>query len=267
MGQDHSNLTVNGVPQTHKSCRPCGDWGKKDYNTVKVDAATLRALGKENAAHANILKDAGGKDNAMSKEEQENSRKIQEWEAKQEEMRRAEEQRREMERRVKEEQERQQAEQRRREAELRRLQLEQEAKERDELERRRREHEDQLRHAEMERSRQEEQRLEEQRREEARLQKEQETKKVHAWLQANGFKGPNDLVRKKISKVAPLQVAVQQNAVEMIGLLIAAGADPSKVNGKNESALTVAQKANKKGSHATIIQVLATYADMLPDAK
>jgi len=257
MGQEQSSVTVNGEQQPPKTCRPCGDWGKKEYNTVKVDAAALNALGKENAAQPNIVKDAGGKANAIGKEEQERSKQIQEWEAKQEEARRAEEQRREMERRVKEEQERQQAEMRRREAERRRLQLEQEAKEREELEHQKRA--EQLRLEEIERAREEEEwRLGEEHREQVRLQEIEDQKKVRAWLQANGFKGLNDLVRKKLSKIAPLQLAVQQNDVEMMRLLLASGADASKVNGKNESALTVAQKMDKKGSHAAVVQVLTS---------
>jgi len=258
MGQEQSS-TMNGAEAqgAPRSCRPCGDWGQKDHGTVKVDAAALHALGKENAAPPNIVKVAGG----MSKEEEEKARQRREWEAKQEELRRQEEERKEMERRIKEEQERQQAELRRREAERRRLQLEQEAKEREEQERQRREREEQLA---LQRKRQEQERqLEEQRKEEARRQKMQEIeeqKKIRSWLEANGFKGVNDLVRKKFSKVAPLYCAVQQNDVAMLQLLLKNGADASKVNGKNESALTVAQKMDKKGSHAAMIQILTTYA-------
>jgi hypothetical protein len=259
MGQEQSS-NMNGAQGPHKSCRPCGDWGQKDHGTVKVDAAALHRLGKENATHPNVMNGAGGKANMMSKEGQEveeKARQRQEWEAKQEELRRQEEERKEMERRVKEEQERQQAELRRREAERRRLQLEQEAREREELERQRRAQEEQ-RKQEAEARLLEEQRREEERRK--KLQEIEDQKKIRAWLQANGFKGINDLVRKRLSKVAPLQFAIQQNDVEMLGLLLQNGADASKVNGKNESALAVAQKVDKKGSHAAVVQALMTYA-------
>jgi len=231
---------------------------------VKVDAAALHALGKENAAHPNILNGAGGKANMMSQADQEadeKARQRQEWEAKQEDLRRQEEQRKEMERRIRDEQERQQAELRRREAERRRLQLEQEAREAEEIERQRRTREEQL--ALQKKQQEQERQLEEQRKEEARAKKKQELadqKKVRDWLQANGFKTPNDLVRKKLSKVAPLQCAIQQNDVEMLKLLLQNGADANKVNGKNESALTVAQKLDKKGSHAGVVQTLMTYS-------
>lgn len=82
---------------------------------------------------------------------------------------------------------------------------------------------------------------------------------MNAWLKQHGFKGVNDAVRKKFSKITPLAYAIQKNDVEILKLLLQNGADASKVNGKNESALAVAQKMNKKGSHdAAIIQVLET---------
>jgi len=237
------------------TCRPCGEWGQKDHGTVKVDAAALHALGKENAP---VMNGAGKAMSNQNQDAQEKERQRQAFEAKQEELRRQEEQRREMERRIQEEQERQQAELRRREAERRRLQLEQEARESEERERHRREREEQLR-----RQQEQERVLEEQRRQEAehkRLQELEDGKKVRAWLQANGFKGLNDPVRKKFSKVTPLQFVIQQNDVEMLKLLLQNGADSSKVNAKNESALTVAQKTDKKGSHAALVQVLNSYS-------
>merc|ERR1711904_363801 len=177
--------------------------------------------------------------------------------AQQEKIRREEEQRKEMERRVKEEQERQLAEQRQREAERRRLELEQQAKER---EARERQLQEMRRQAELERQRQEQERQEQIRlQEEARQKKIKEmddAKKVRAFLQSNGFKDPNDLVRKKFNKVTPLHFAVGQNDVEMVKLLLHAGADPKKMNGKKESPLSLAQKLNKNGTHTAIIQEL-----------
>merc|ERR1711904_398517 len=102
------------------------------------------------------------------------------------------------------------------------------------------------RQAELERQRQEQERHEQIRlQEEARQKKIKEmddAKKVRAFLQSNGFKDPNDLVRKKWSKLTPLHFAVGQNDVEMVKLLLAHGADPRKVNGKKEMPLSLAQK-------------------------
>jgi len=253
MGQEQSSgVIVNGQQPQNRSCRPCGDWGNKDYNTVKVNAAALNAADKENAPN--------GKANAFGKEEAERQRKIQEWEAQQEKIRREEEQRKEMERRVKEEQERQLAEQRQREAERRRLELEQQAKEREAKERHL---QDMRRQAELERQRQEQERREQIRlQEEARQKKIKEVddaKKVRAFLHSNGFKDPNDLVRKKWSKVTPLHLAVGQNNADVVKLLLAAGADPRKMNGKKETPLGLAQKLDKNGSHAAVVQELSPH--------
>jgi ankyrin repeat protein len=206
-------------------------------------------MDKENAPN--------GKGNAINKEEEDRQRKIQEWEAQQEKIRREEEQRKEMERRVKEEQERQLAEQRQREAERRRLELEQQARDREAKERQLQE---MRRQAELDRQRQEQERQEKIRlQEEARQRKIKEmddAKKVRAFLQANGFKDVNDLVRKKFNKVTPLCFAVGQNDVDMVKLLLAAGADAKKMNGKKEMPLSLARKLNKDGTHAAVIQEL-----------
>merc|ERR550537_993518 len=78
--------------------------------------------------------------------------------------------------------------------------------------------------------------------EEKKRKEEEGQKKMNAWLKQHGFKGVNDAVRKKFSKITPLAYAIQKNDVEILKLLLQNGADASKVNGKNESALAVAQK-------------------------
>jgi len=258
MGQEQSSGANVSQEPPKRTCRPCGDWGNKDYNTVKVNGAALGVIDKENAPNGQVLNRNA---NMMSKEDQDRERQQKEREEeaarRAEEQRRAEE-RREMERRIKEEQERQLAEQQRAEAERRRLQLEQQAKEREERERRLQE---MRRQAELERQREEQERQEKIRlQEEARQKKIKEMddmKKLRAWLHSNGFKNVNDLVRKKFSKVTPLHVAVGQNNPEMVKILIAASADPRKCNGKNETAIKLAQKLDNNGSHAAIIQVFA----------
>lgn len=240
-----------------RSCRPCGEEGEKNHNTVKVDAAALS--GKENAAPQN------NPNIALSMEEQDRIKK--QWEAKQTEARPAEEQRREMERRVKEEQERQLAEQRRREAEARKQQLEREQREREiAQEQLRQQQEEQRQRLAEEYRRQEEARLAAEKAEAAKQAAEQERlrkqqieneKKVQAWLQKNGFKNVNDLVRKRLSKVRPLHVVVQQRDVEMAKLLVAAGADTRLTSGKNETAAQLAQRLNNSGSHAPVLSALA----------
>lgn len=232
---------------------------------MKVDGASLQAAGKENAAPRNNAQ--WNKENAgplMSKEDQERQRQREEWEARQAEAQRVEEQRREMERRVREEQERQQAEQRRREAERRRQQLEQEQREREELfriqEEERQRHEEQRQRQEEEYRRQEEAAEQARQAEEARRRKSEEAengKRVQLWLQTNGFKGVNDIVRKRLTKYRPLHFAVQKNDDDMIRRLIVAGADRRADNGKKETPLQLAQRLDKAGSHSAVIRELS----------
>jgi len=109
--------------------------------------------------------------------------------------------------------------------------------------------------------------------EEARQKKIQEMddqKNVRAWMKTHGFNNVNNLShmskmgrkqhpemeRKKFKKVTPLHVAVRQNNLEMVKLLLAAGADARQFNSKNETPLKLAQKLDKNGSHAAVVQVL-----------
>jgi len=234
------------------SCDACGNWGQKDNGTVKIDASTLHARDKENTTHPNLLTSSVDKARKAREEEEQEKARLQELRqkeleaAKQAEFRRQEEARLAMELRVKEEQERQQEEQQRLESERRRLLLEEQQRREEEFA--------------LQEQQKQEKKLEAEAMEKARkLQEEEEQNKINAWLQANGFKEISGLVRKRLSKVAPLQVAIQQKNVEMVMLLLQHGANVSKVNGKSESALTVAQKMDKKGSHGAIIQALTSY--------
>lgn len=248
-----------------RACKPCGGQ-EKTHNTVKVDAASVAAAlvnGKENAAPGNNgnFGNDGAQPVAIAKEEQDRIQK--QWEAKQAEARRVEEQRREMAARVKEEQERRLEEQRRQEAELQRQRLEKEQRERliAEEKMRRQQEEEERQRAEEERLRQQEGARRRQEEEKAQLAEKQRMvendKKVRAWLCKNGFKDVNDLVRKRLSKVRPLHVVVNQNDFEMATLLKEAGADVRLTSGKNETPTQLAQRLNKNGSHTAIICALS----------
>jgi flagellar biosynthesis GTPase FlhF len=247
MGQEQSSgANISPQQPQERLCRPCNDWGNKKYNTVKVDAAALGIIDKENDPNGQVL---NGKDPDC---EAEAARLA-------EEQRRVEEARREMERRVKEEQERQLAEQQRREAERRRLLLEQQAREREEKEQQLQEL---RRKAELEKQRQQQEFEEKVRLQQEERQKKikdmEDQKKVRAWLRSNGFKNVNDLVRKRFAKVTPLHAAVGLNNPEMVKLLLAAGADPKKVNGKSETPTKLAHKLNTNGNHEAVIRAFAT---------
>jgi len=249
MGQTESFPTGEQATCS-KKCRPCGAWDK-EYNTVKVDGAAL--ANKENSGPLNG--NGGNKGNAMTKEEREALQRRQEQEER-EKRERAEQQRKEMERRVQEEQERQQAEQRRQEAERKRREQEEHA--RQQLLRAQEEErllQEALRREEEERLRQEAAAAAERERlaREAK-QAEENQKKMQAWLKANGFKNVNELVRKKLHKVRPLHIAVQQKDAELVKLMLATGADFSLPNGNKELPLQLAEKLNKAGCEEAVIR-------------
>lgn len=250
-----------------KPCNPCGAQGPKEQNTVKVDASRL-SKAKDDAVDGGnekaSLETRDNKDNPQSGEskgriyQEEGPLTFEKQLALVEELtqgHRAEEERLELERRVREAQE---AEQREREAELLRQKAEQEQREgdaaREEL---RRQNEERMQEA----FRRQDERLalekakqaEEERQQKMQIENE---KKVQAWLMKNKFKTVNELVRKRLSKVRPLHVAVQLRDAPAIKLLISTGADLKLTNGKNETPVQLARRLNKKGSHVSVICAL-----------
>jgi len=100
-------------------------------------------------------------------------------------------------------------------------------------------------------------------------------KKIRAWMNMHGFNTVNNLShlsklgRKKhpemerkskkgerFKKVTPLHVAVVQNNLDIVKLLLAAGADSRQFNSKKQTPLKLAQTLDRKGSHAAVVQVL-----------
>merc|ERR1712224_453652 len=74
---------------------------------------------------------------------------------------------------------------------------------------------------------------------------------VDTWLKSNGFKDANELIRKKLSKVRPLHVAVQKGDAEMARLLLLQGADARLCNGKSETPLLMAKRLLRSGSQGS----------------
>jgi len=83
--------------------------------------------------------------------------------------------------------------------------------------------------------------------------------KVNEFLEVHGFQNVKQIVRKRFTKVRPLHVAVQENNPEAVALLLWAGADKFAVcgSGKGETPMQLAQRLDKAGSHADILQVLS----------
>merc|ERR1712238_418340 len=94
--------------------------------------------------------------------------------------------------------------------------------------------------------------------EKARLKKEElDTKKmVDEFLKQKRFKGIT-VIRKGICGVPtlPLHTAIEDGEVELVRALLLCGADPEqKASGK--SAMQVAERCNKKGSHDLVVTAL-----------
>lgn len=84
---------------------------------------------------------------------------------------------------------------------------------------------------------------------------------VQSFLRSNGFKdGVNALIRKPINKTRPLHVAVRKADSWLVESLMWSGADPSLVDGKNQTPLDLAKKLNQSpqsgNSQKPIIAIL-----------
>lgn len=79
---------------------------------------------------------------------------------------------------------------------------------------------------------------------------------VAAFLRENGF---TSLSRRRscvVGATYPLHCAASQGLVRMTDLLIKAGANPHQKNNWGQTAVKVAKRCNRKGSHDSVLQVL-----------
>jgi len=80
--------------------------------------------------------------------------------------------------------------------------------------------------------------------------------KVDSFLKRNGFSDIDSKKKTMFKSFYPLHSAVSQNSAEMVQLLLAAGARPLLKNSSGLSALELARKLDKNGSHAKAIKFL-----------
>jgi ankyrin repeat protein len=77
------------------------------------------------------------------------------------------------------------------------------------------------------------------------------------FLRKNGFGDVNDCKTGcMFSKSYPLHAAVEKNNLRVVEMLLAEGADPTQTNSSGKTAAELAQRKNKKGARATMVQVL-----------
>merc|ERR1712060_593660 len=82
-------------------------------------------------------------------------------------------------------------------------------------------------------------------------------RQLKQFLKKNGFAGVNDSKRVVLLwKSYPLHAAVEKNNLRVVEMLLAEGANPTQTNSSGRTATQIAQRKNKKGSHATMLQVL-----------
>jgi hypothetical protein len=253
------------------NCTPCGS-SDPTSDTVKVDMNGLAAPDKENESRFgniideietnmhNLEKDRAAQEKVKKAEEQ---RQI-EAEKKEAQRAAAERERLEGERHLEEKrllQQRLEAELLQAEAAAQELQRLQEA-EADEAARARAEEEDRKRHEAVERSLAEEaERLgkEQLQVEQERLEKEKADRStLDAFLKEHGFTSVNHKRSKMFKSKYPLHTAVMINNVDLVRILLAAGADVTLKSSAGQTPAQLAQKTDKKGSHARVLSQLSS---------
>lgn len=81
--------------------------------------------------------------------------------------------------------------------------------------------------------------------------------KVNTFLRVRGFKGIALPQKKCFSTRYALHAAAEENSAELVRALLACGADKRARNSSGKTALEVAQRLNKKGSHSAVVAALA----------
>jgi len=87
---------------------------------------------------------------------------------------------------------------------------------------------------------------------------EQGSRQLQVWLKSNTFFSAHSKRSRFLSFTYPLHVAAEQNDIEVIQLLLMHQADPFKVDSKGRTALQVAEKKDKQGSHRDAVTLLTT---------
>lgn len=96
------------------------------------------------------------------------------------------------------------------------------------------------------------------------LEREQATRvqKLRRFLAGSGFRAVNEQKKKGFSILSrsfyPLHVAVRANDAELVAALLWAGADPLRLDSEQCTALALAQKLNRGGSHSKVVEVFHT---------
>lgn len=86
--------------------------------------------------------------------------------------------------------------------------------------------------------------------------------KLRVFLRDNGFAGVCDSRRWLMKTYYPLHVAVKQNNVMMVQLLLRRGADPRQANSSRQTPYEYALCCSKHGSHKEVLTLLRRYEAM-----
>lgn len=85
---------------------------------------------------------------------------------------------------------------------------------------------------------------------------EQSSRQLKDWLKSNNFFGVNSKRSRLLSFTYPLHVAAEKNNAEIVQILLLRQADPQQKDSKRCTALEVAEKKDKKGSHRKTVSAL-----------
>jgi len=96
----------------------------------------------------------------------------------------------------------------------------------------------------------------EQEREQRRKEEQEDQQKIEAFLKKNKFSDIHDRQKTLFKAWYPLHCAVSKNDTDMVQLLLAAGASPLEKNSSGLTPLALAQKLDRKGSHAQTLKLL-----------
>lgn len=115
-----------------------------------------------------------------------------------------------------------------------------------------------LREQERERETQDARRCEEEKiiKERQKKEEREDQIKVDSFLKRHGFSDIDSKRKTMFKSFYPLHSAVSQNSAEMVQLLLAAGARPMLKNSSELTALELARKLDKNGSHGKAIKLL-----------
>merc|ERR1712217_293049 len=91
---------------------------------------------------------------------------------------------------------------------------------------------------------------------------EERRKAIAKFLKSHGFSSATGPKRSMLKVTYPLHCAAEEGNWQIVGMLLNEGVNPAQKNSSGKTTAQVAEKKDKKGSHASVLRLLHSAMQM-----